>query len=119
MDTARLRAIQHPTHAEELLDSFVRCVARLPRDARRLPHLRGLVPDAARIAAAAELAGGLWQAFTDDRLTWMFVGEVSLERSRERGRPVLTVAQYDEHGQLEDRSDWVRINANTWQRCDG
>jgi hypothetical protein len=118
MDTARLRAIQHPLRAEELLESFVRCVARLPRDARRLPSARELVPHAARIAAAAEAAGGQWRAFTDERLTWIFVGDISLERSRERGRPVLTVARYDEHGQLEERSEWVRVHDDVWQRCD-
>jgi hypothetical protein len=118
MDTMRLRAIQHPSNGEELLENFVQRQARLPRDSRRLIRSREMTPALASVAVKAEQGGYVWRAFTDDRLTWMFVAEISLERSRERGRPVLTVVRYDEHGRLEERADWVQLRSDTWQRCD-
>jgi hypothetical protein len=118
MDTARLRAIQHPANAEELLENFVRRQANLPRDTRRLMRERELTPSLGVVVQRATRAGYIWRAFTDDRLTWMFVAELSLERSRERGRAVLSVMRYDEHGALEERADWVQVKADSWQRCD-
>jgi hypothetical protein len=101
-----------------LLENFVHSAARLPRDSRRLVRPREMTPALANVIAKAEHSGYVWRAFTDDRLTWSFVAEISLERSRERGRPVLTVIQYDEHGELQERADWVQVRADSWQRCD-
>jgi hypothetical protein len=41
----------------------------------------------------------------------------SLDRSRERGLPVVEVRRYDESGAIEESGTWVRIEKNSWQRC--
>jgi hypothetical protein len=47
-----------------------------------------------------------------------FISEMSLELSRERGYAALKVRYYNEQGQLQMYSQWVRLaDGATWQRC--
>jgi hypothetical protein len=117
METMRLRAIQHPGNAEELLDSFIRREGNLPRDAHRLTQERELTPSLEKLAQRSLDDGCVWRAWTDDRAMWLWTAELSLPRSRERGLPVMEVWRYDEFAQIEERGTWVRVNQDRWQRC--
>jgi len=117
METMRLRAIQHPGHAVELLDSFIRREGRLPEDSRRLTHGSQLTPSLEKLAARTLADGSVWRAWTDDRAIWLWTCEVSLDRSRERGLPVMEVWRYDEFGAVEESGTWVRVRQDSWQRC--
>ena len=117
METMKLRAIQQPGHAGELLESFIRAVGRLPADSHELIDERRLTPTLEKLAQR-ELDGGcVWRAWTDDRAMWMWACEVSLARSRERGLPVMEVRRYDESGSIEDSGTWVRVGNEDWQWC--
>ncbi|MEO8019010.1 MAG: hypothetical protein ABI769_14450 [Pseudomonadota bacterium] len=113
----KLRAIQQPGHAGELLDSFIRVVGQLPSDSHPLMLESQLTPSLEKVALRSLNEGHVWRAWTDDRAMWLWAGEVSLARSRERGLPVMEVRRYDEFGSIEDSSTWVRVRNESWQRC--
>ncbi|HTU65513.1 MAG TPA: hypothetical protein VMF52_06175 [Steroidobacteraceae bacterium] len=114
----KLRAIQSPGNAGELLDSFIRVEGRLLRDVRELKTERELTPTLERLAQRSLDDGGVWRAWTDDRAMWLWASEVSLALSRERGMPVMEIRRYDEQGQMEEAGTWVRVRHDTWQRCE-
>jgi hypothetical protein len=117
METMRLRAIQQPGHAGELLDSFIRVVGGLPDDSHPLLDESQLTPSLEKVAMRSLDEGQVWRAWTDDRAIWLWACEVSLVRSRERGLPVMQVLRYDESGSIEDSGTWVRVRNESWQRC--
>ena len=117
METMKLRAIQHPGHAGELLGGFIRHAENLPRDAHRLTRDSELTPALEKVAQRSLEEGLVWEAWTDDRAMWLWTCEVSLARSRERGMPVLEVRRYDETGAVEESGAWVLVGHDRWQRC--
>jgi hypothetical protein len=117
METMKLRAIQLPGNAAELLDSFIRAAAALPQDAHELTQPHELTPTLEKLAHRSVAEGAVWRAWTDDRAIWLWACEVSLTRSRERGLPVMEVRRYDEMGTMEDSGAWVRLRKDNWQRC--
>lgn len=117
METMKLRAIQLPGNAGELLDSFIRVEGHLPGESHPLTHGRQLTPSLEKVAQRSLDDGHVWRAWTDDRAMWLWDGEVSLARSRERGLPVMEVRRYDETGSIEESGTWVRVRDDSWQRC--
>jgi hypothetical protein len=119
MQTMKLRSIQDPGHAGELLESFIRREGRLNDESRELKTERELTPSLERLAQRSLEDGGVWRAWTDEREMWLWSSGVSLPLSRERGMPVMEVRRYDEHGNVEDSGTWVRVRSDEWQRCAG
>jgi hypothetical protein len=117
METMKLRTIQQPGNAGELLDSFIRLEGHLAKDSHPLTEERLLTPLLEKVALRSLDDGHVWRAWTDDRAMWLWAGEVSLARSRERGMPVMEVRRYDELGAMEERGTWVRVRNDSWQRC--
>ena len=118
MQTMKLRAIQSPGFAGELLESFIRAEGSLADDVRELKSERELTPSLEKLAQRALDEGGVWRAWTDDREMWLWISEMSLALSRERGMPVMEVRQYDEQGRMSSAGTWVRVRHDAWQRCD-
>ena len=117
METMKLRAIQLPGNAGELLDSFIRVEGHLPGESHPLTQGRQLTPSLEKVANRSLEDGYVWRAWTDDRAMWLWACEVSLARSRERGLPVMEVRRYDESGSIEESGTWVRVRNDSWQRC--
>ena len=117
METLRLRRIQEPSQVERLLDGFISRSVSLPsgayavRDTWELPNtLRGIV-------AQAAARGETWLCFSRGSQVWLFICEMSLALSRERGVPVLLVRQYDEDARVKDSGTWRCDPLGTWTRC--
>jgi hypothetical protein len=117
MQTMKLRSIQAPGHAGELLESFIRHQGVLNDESRELKAERELTPRLEKLAQRSLDEGGVWRAWTDEREMWLWASEVSLALSRERGMPVMEIRRYDEHGNVEDSGTWVRVRQDQWQRC--
>jgi len=117
METMKLRAIQLPGNAGELLDSFIRVEGHLPGESHPLTQARQLTPSREKVAERSLEDGRVWRAWTDDRAMWLWACEVSLARSRERGLPVMEVRRYDEMGSIEESGTWVRVRNDSWKRC--
>jgi len=119
MQTMKLRSIQDPGHAGELLESFIRHEGHLNDESRELRHERELTPSLEKLAQRSLNEGGVWRAWTDDRVMCLWASEVSLALSRERGMPVMEVRRYHGYGNIEESGTWVRVRSEEWQRCDG
>jgi len=117
MDTSRLKSIQVPDRTLSLLESFARSNLKIPPDAHQLKSLNELPSQLRRNIGSGPDQQYVWYAWSDGVRTWLLTGALSLERSRERGRPVLDVRSYDEHGYLEESAAWVCTRAEEWERC--
>lgn len=118
METQRLRAIQQPSAAALLLESVALASRRLPAGARPVCDESDLPSSLRHITRRLGTTGdAVWRAWTDERHTWLFTGEVSLDLSRERHRPVLRVCEYDDDAALEECALWVLARNDAWERC--
>ena len=117
METLRLRRIQEPSRVERLLEAYVSRSAALPhgsyqlRDSRELPQgLRSLI-------ARATTQGETWSCWAHGSRLWLFICEMSLALSRERGAPVIVVRQYNETAEVTDSATWRFDATGAWTRC--
>jgi hypothetical protein len=119
MHTVSLRALQHPSHVDELLTELVQSVDELiPEGAYQILDQASLPTALNRLARYAVFKGHSWACWVDDSgHAWLFLAEMSLTLSRERGVPVLQVDQYGEDGQMRDSGKWIAAHDGKWQRC--
>ena len=117
MKTQVLKAIQIPNRTLELLASFATDVLRVPDSAPRVTRLDDLPLHLRRHIGNGPGKQYVWFAwYTGERVS-LVTGALSLELSRERGRPVLEVRSYDADGLLDEAATWVRTDATSWARC--
>jgi hypothetical protein len=117
METLRLRRIQEPSRVERLLDAYISRTAILPNGSYQVRQPREL-PDSLRSTIAhANAQGESWSCWVQGSRVWLFVCEMSLALSRERGTPVLLVRQYNEDGEVTDSGTWRFDAAGVWTRC--
>lgn len=117
METLKLRRMQEPSRVEKLLDTYVSRTVTLPhgayqvRDAGELPRsLRSLITRAAG-------QGETWSCWAHHARIWLFICELSLTLSRERGAPILLVRQYNEDAEVKDSGTWrYAPGSGTWTR---
>jgi len=116
-ETKRLRTIQKPNLCEQSVDACVRGRNMVPHDAIRLTSLSELTIPLRRLARTNALAeSAVWLAWSDDGPIWFVTGTISLELSRERGRPVLQMRVYNRDGALEEALTCMHTSADVWER---
>ncbi|MGB6605592.1 MAG: hypothetical protein WA747_12295 [Steroidobacteraceae bacterium] len=115
-ETARLRKLQQPSHIERLLTALVMRAHLVPDGAYQIRHPRAVPRDLRKIATHATEKGRVWSCWADGLHTWLFTGEMSLPRSRERGAPVVQVDLYNDDGST-DSGLWTPNSDGGWQRC--
>ncbi len=98
-----------------LLDGYVTTAASLPREARQQSDLARLPLAFQDRAEQAEAQGLVWSAWTHGGEAWLFVGQLNLNRARERGHPVLEVDIYDYERRTKSRRVVLRNSDGTWQ----
>ena len=118
MQTMKLRTLQQPTRLALLLDSLVMSQIWVLAGALQVTDRSDLPSALQKLAIKAVKDGGTWCAWLGHDGVRFFVSEMSLELSRERGCAALKVRYYNEQGQLQMYSQWVRLaDGATWQRC--
>jgi hypothetical protein len=117
MDTMRLRAIQQPSRVEALLESFAVSRRLIPPDAHPLLDFDCLPRELQHFIRRSGNEIHACRAGSDDRHVWFLLGELSLPLSRERGRPVLCISQYDEEARIQETAAWLRSHGDCWDRC--
>ncbi len=117
MKTTKLRTLQQPSRVEALLESLVKSQNWVPADAPRVTDRSELSSVLQELVAKTVKAGGAWRAWTSYDGIRFYVSEMSLELSRERGSPALTVSYYNDQGKLQQYSHWVQLADGEWQRC--
>lgn len=116
MKTMKLRTLQQPSRLESLLDSLVMSQSWVPVSAPQLTDRSDLPSALQKLAIKAVKEEGTWRAWLAHEGVRLFVAEMSLDLSRERGCAALKVRYYDEQGRLQLYSLWVQL-ADGWQRC--
>lgn len=112
-----LRALQQPSYIDGLLKSLAKSMDVVPAYADAALDLDGLPAELRQMAIMASEAGQSWCAWIDKGFhVWLFVAEMSLPLSRERGSPVLELKYYREHG-LRESGRWVIDRDAKWSRC--
>ena len=116
MQTTRLRTIQQPSKVQVLLDSLLASSHFIVEGAERILDVSALPGRLPQAAARAERDRLAWSAWDDRHRAWLYTAELSLPKSRERGRPVLDLRRYEEDGSLESCSTWVSRDSNRWDQ---
>ena len=116
METVRLRKIQLPARLEKLLDSLVSHSDLIPDGAFRTRNLGGLSRDLRALVAKAAERGQVWGCWERGSHSWLILGEMSLDLSRERGSPVLRIEVYGDEG-LRETGLWTSDRGGKWSRC--
>jgi hypothetical protein len=116
MDTFRLRKLQEPSQVERLLEALVSRGDLLPAGAYQIRDPASVPQELRTIAVKATEKGRAWSCWAHSFRTWLFIGEMSLPMSRERGAPVLQVNLYDDEG-LKECGPWMPGGDGRWCRC--
>lgn len=115
MQTQRLRTLVDPRQARLLLDSYVAQAGALPAPARQQTDAARLPLALMERAEQAESQGAVWSAWTHDQNVWLYVGQLNLNRARERGQPVLEIDVYDFERRTRIRTIALRTPDGSWQ----
>ena len=118
LETLGLRTIQTPDRAAGLLESYAKQVLGVPTPARRLKRIDELPPHLRRHVGIGPGKHYGWFAWISGEQMSLLTGALALERSQERGRPVLEIRSYTVNGVLEETSSWVRSSLDHWTRCE-
>jgi hypothetical protein len=117
METLRLQTLQKSSHIERLLRSLVKSLGVVPEGMDASWNRSDLPWALQQVVIRAGKEGQSWCAWTDRGFqAWLFVGEMSLLLSRQRGSPVLRVKHYRESG-LREAAAWLVDRQGNWHRC--
>src|SRR5579862_8567270 len=109
--------LQQPSHIDGLLRSLVKSLAVLPDESNVVTKPSELPSALQRVVGQAIKSGQSWMAWQDNGVhVWLFVAEMSMPLSRERGSPVLEMKHYQGDG-LKETAYWVVDRQANWQRC--
>jgi hypothetical protein len=117
MKTTTLRTLQHPSRLGTLLESLVTGQQWVSPGAPRLVAQTELPAALQRLAVNVVRVDGAWRAWTSYDGIRLFIAEISLELSRERGRPALKISYYNDLGELQKYSHWILLSNDAWQQC--
>lgn len=117
METLRLRRIQEPSRVERLLEAYISRTMILPHASYQLRDPRELPQSLQSVVARATAQGETWLCWAHSSHIWLFICEMSLALSRERGAPVLLVRQYNEDADITDSGSWRFDAPGAWTRC--
>lgn len=116
METLKLRRIQEPSKVGRLLQAYISRTITLPDGSYPVREARELPPRLTSLVSRANAQGETWSCWAHHSRIWLFICEMSLTLSRERGAPVLRVRQYDEDAELRDSGTWRYAPVGTWTR---
>jgi hypothetical protein len=115
METIRLRKLQHPRRAEDLLESFIQTQLVVPPEAQRISSSAELPRALRQLVGRGDRAESAWRAWSDGVRVWFFDATLLLEQSRERGTPVLQVRILNEEGALVDSLTCIHTREHKWR----
>lgn len=116
METMRLRTIQQPSALEQMLEGLVCDQGLVSEDAIVIVDHRALLSILRPIVRRAVAQGSVWRAWMCSDGMRLFIAEMSIDLSRERGCPVLKVSSFNDEAELRDCSTWARVRRGHWQR---
>jgi hypothetical protein len=116
MRTLQLRTLQAPTALEGLLGSLVASQHWVTAESPRIFKRSDLPTALQKLTNKAVKGDGAWLAWTGYDGIRLFIVEMSLDLSRERGYPVIKVNYYNDKAQLLKYSVWVQLTDGGWRQ---
>lgn len=116
METTRLRTLQQPSIVQSLLESLLLAVNFSPAGATRIAERSELPMALQRIVIKTTKDGGGWAAWLLHDQVSLVTAEMSLDQSRERGHPALSVNSYNGEGRIKTWQIWAQTAAGQWQK---
>ncbi len=101
-----------------LLDSLLDSERFVTSHATRVNSAAALPAPLRRLSRLIDRQDSVWRSWTDGPRIWFFEGVFSLELSRERGKPVLNLREYDRVGDLLRARMFVLTSDHGWQKCE-
>ena len=117
METLRLRRMQEPSRVERLLEAYISRAADLPDDAYQIRDASELPPCLRVVISRAIEEGAVWSCRSCGSQLWLYTCHMSLERSRERGAPIILLQVYGEDAELKGSGAWRFDPLGVWVRC--
>ena len=117
METLRLRRMQEPSRVERLLEAYISRAGDLPDDAYQIRDPSELPPCLRTVVTRAIEDRETWACWASGSQLWLFTCHLSLERSRERGAPVILLQVYGEDAELKGSAAWRFDPLGVWVRC--
>ena len=104
-------------HIDRLLHSLVRSLGDVPDYAEAVHDYSELPSRLRHVIVDAMKAGQSWCCWGETDLfhIWLFIAEMSLPLSRDRGTPVFKLKYYREYG-LRETANWVIDRQAKWHR---
>jgi len=117
VETLRLTKLQRSAaHIQRLLEALVVRAKLVPEHAYQVRLTSALPKQLRELAERASKDGRVWACWAQGFRAWLFIAEMPLDLSRERGSPVMQVDIYDEGG-VKNSGLWTLNQDGTWQRC--
>jgi hypothetical protein len=111
----KLRTLQAPSALEALLGSLVVHQNWVTTESPRIFERNDLPLALKKLTIKAVKGDGAWLAWTSYDGIRLFIAEMPLDLSRERGHPVLKVSYYNDKAQLLKFSVWVQLREGGWR----
>jgi hypothetical protein len=116
-NTQRLWHIQSPASGEKLARSLFLQVVEAPSGAYWIGQASELSSQLQKIVRNLRQQSASWTAYSTRVSSHLFTAEVEFDLSRDRGKPVLRVREYNEGGRVTRSDLWVKLADDQWMRC--
>ncbi len=101
----------------DLVDSLIGSTRLIPVEATRVTSTAILPPRLRLLSRRIDRRHCIWRSWSDGARIWFFEGGFSLELSRERGKPVIELREYDEIGNIRQSLTFVSTAGHGWEKC--
>lgn len=118
LETQRLRTVQHPNRVGDLVDSLIGSKNFLPKHVTRVTSASLLPAPLRLLSRCIDRRDCVWRSWTDGNQIWFFEASFSLDLSRERGKPVIQLREYDEASEIVRVLTFVSTGHHQWQQCE-
>jgi hypothetical protein len=117
VETLRLTKLQQsPSHIKRLLEALVARAKLVPEHAYQVRLMSALPKQLQGVAELAAKEGRVWACWAHGFRAGLFIAEMPLALSRERGTPLMQLDIYDEGG-VKNSGLWMPNRDGTWERC--
>lgn len=117
METLRLRLMQEPSRVKRLLEAYISRSSNLPDGSYQIRDPSELPPCLRVVIGRALEEGAVWSCWARGSQLWLYTCHMSLERSRERGAPIILLQVYGADAELKGSGAWRFDPLGMWVRC--
>ncbi len=89
----------------------------VPQGATQISNPAELSSKLQKIVRALSKESAVWFAFSTAFSVRLFTAEVEFDLSRDRGKPMMRLREYNDQGRVTNSDLWVRLSNDEWTRA--